>query len=659
MKFHLAAVCFLATSLSVVFTLPVPADDAPSWLQQIAQVKTPAYDRDVPAVVLRSDQSVTVSEEGKVTTTTTFAVRILTREGRVFAEAAQIYLTKAGKVKEMRAWLVRPDGKVRNYGGDEVVDLIVDPNDVYNEYRVKRIDASDDADAGSVFGYEAVTEERPLFGQDVWRFQDRLPVLASRYSLSLPAGWRASSITFNYAKIEPRVSGSNYTWELSDLPPLRPEPASPPTSSLAPRVAVNYFIADSGASSVPSASFEDWTQVSRWGSNIHDPLAAPNQPVTAKALELTAKSTSELDRIRSIAEFVQKLQYISIDIGVGKGNGYRPHAADQVLAKAYGDCKDKANLMRAMLKALNTAAFPVFIYLGDPTRVREEWASPTQFNHVIIAIKVSDETKASPVIQHPTLGRLLIFDPTDEHTPVGDLPDEEQGSLALIVAGDAGALMRMPTMPPESSLLQREADVTLSADGSITASLKERSMGQAAVSERRSFKSLSNPEYKTMIERWVTRGATAAKVLKVEPRDESSEGRFGLDVDFSARAYGQLMQDRLLVFNPAIVSRRESLFLTDTKRQHPVVLDSRGFSERVRVKLPAGFDVDELPDAVKLEATFGFYETKYEIKEGELIFTRTLAQRAGTIPAQDYQRVRNFYERIRAAEQAPVVLARK
>ncbi|HLE62026.1 MAG TPA: hypothetical protein VI750_02745, partial [Pyrinomonadaceae bacterium] len=321
--------------------------------------------------------------------------------------------------------------------------------------------------------------------------------------------------------------------------------------------------------------------------------------------------------------------------------------------------KDKANLMRAMLKALNTAAFPVFIYLGDPTRVREEWASPTQFNHVIIAIKVSDETKASPVIQHPTLGRLLIFDPTDEHTPVGDLPDEEQGSLALIVAGDAGALMRMPTMPPESSLLQREADVTLSADGSITASLKERSMGQAAVSERRSFKSLSNPEYKTMIERWVTRGATAAKVLKVEPRDESSEGRFGLDVDFSARAYGQLMQDRLLVFNPAIVSRRESLFLTDTKRQHPVVLDSRGFSERVRVKLPAGFDVDELPDAVKLEATFGFYETKYEIKEGELIFTRTLAQRAGTIPAQDYQRVRNFYERIRAAEQAPVVLARK
>jgi hypothetical protein len=656
MKFHLTTVCLLAF-FSVGFSLP--ADDAPSWLQQLVQVKTPVYDSDVPAVVLRSDQSVTVSEEGKVTTTTSFAVRILTREGRVFAEAAQVYLTKAGKVKEMRAWLVRPDGKVKNYKGDEVADLILDPNDVYNEYRVKRIDASDEADAGSVFGYEAITEERPLFGQDVWRFQDRLPVLASRYTLTLPAGWRASSITFNHPKIEPKVSGSNYTWELADLPPLRPEPASPPTSSLAPRLAVNYFLADSGSSSMPGGSFEDWTQVSRWGTEIHDPLSSPDQAVTMKARELKGKSPSELDRIKSIAEFVQNLQYISIDIGVGKGNGYRPHAPDQVLAKAYGDCKDKANLMRAMLKAVNIAAYPVFIYLGDPTRVRAEWASPTQFNHVIIAIKVSDETQAPTVIQHPTLGRLLIFDPTDEHTPVGDLPDEEQGSLALIVAGEAGALMRMPTMPPESSQLQREAEVTLLADGSITASLKERSMGQAAVMERRNFKSLSNPEYKTMIERWVTRGATAAKVLKVEPRDESSEGRFGLDVDFSARAYGQLMQGRLLVFNPAIVSRRESLFLTETKRQHAVVLDSRAFTERVRVKLPDGFDIDELPDAVKLEATFGFYETKYEVKNGELIFTRTLAQRAATIPPEQYQGVRSFYEKMRAAEQAPVVLARR
>ena len=117
---------------------------------------------------------------------------------------------------------------------------------------------------------------------------------------------------------------------------------------------------------------------------------------------------------------MQNLQYISIDIGVGRGNGYRPHAASQVLAKAYGDCKDKANLMRAMLKSINITAYPVAIYLGDADHVREEWASPYQFNHCIIAIKVGDEVIAPTIITDAKLGRLLIFDATGfKHTGWG------------------------------------------------------------------------------------------------------------------------------------------------------------------------------------------------------------------------------------------------
>jgi hypothetical protein len=77
------------------------------------------------------------------------------------------------------------------------------------------------------------------------------------------------------------------------------------------------------------------------------------------------------------------------------------------------------------------------------------------------------------------------------------------------------------------------------------------------------------------------------------------------------------------------------------------------------VKLPAGFDVDELPDVLKLDTAFGSYKTSYEVKDGQLVFIRTLAQRAGTIPADQYQSVRSFFEKIRAAEQAPVVLVKK
>jgi hypothetical protein len=644
--------------LAAGVSLAAPAEDAPQWLQQAAAIKVPTYEKDVPAVVLRTEQNIVLNSDGRLTTTTTYAVRILSREGRGFAEAVELYLTQSGKINEMHAWLIRPSGMVKKYGKDETADRILDPNDIYDEYRVKEIDASNDAEAGAVFGYDATSEERPLFNQDIWRFQDRLPTLQSRYSLTLPSGWRASSLTFNHEKVEPTVNGSSYVWELRDLAPIKFEPSSPKLSNLVPRVAINYFLSDSGITAA-SKGFETWTQVSLWATALHDPQVVPDQAVAVKARELTANSKTDLDRIKAIGHFVQNLQYISIDIGVGRGNGYRPHAASQVLAKAYGDCKDKANLMRSMLRSINIVAYPVAIYSGDADHVREEWASPYQFNHCIIAIKVAEETTAPTIITDAKLGRLLIFDATDWSTPVGDLPEEEQGSLALVIAGDAGQLMRMPILPLDASSFDRQANVVLTPEGAITATVREKANGQTAADFRREFRSLSSAQYLKVIEGWINTGATGAKVSRVDPKDNNEGGRFDLDVDFTATNYAQLMQDRLLVFKPAIVSRHESLSFTEPTREQPIVLDTRNSSETVRIKLPQGFEVDELPDPVKFDASFGSYNTTYAVKDGELIFTRSFAQRAGTIPVAQYQSVRSFFEKIRAAEQAPVVLVRK
>lgn len=651
------ALCSLLLFFSAAPALAA-GDEAPAWLQQAASASVPAYPKDVKAVVLLDEKQVAVSPDGRVTTTTTYAVRVLAREGRRHAVARESYLTDSGKVRELRAWLIRPGGQLKKYGKDETADVAAEPNDIYNEQRYKLITASDDAEPGAVFGYQAVSEDRSITSQEGWLFQSPLPTLVSRFTLALPAGWRAADVTFNHAKITPTVAGSAYTWELRGLPPIPWEPMSPSWTNVVPRLAVSYFPPD--GTQLPNVkTFADWTAVSRWVTELADPQADANDALATKAMQLAQGGRTELEKIQAIARYVQGVQYISIDLNVGRGGGIRPRPATQVFAKNYGDCKDKANLMRAMLKVIGIESYLVAIYANDPNYVREEWATPYQFNHCIIAVKVSEATRVPTVVTHPKLGRLLIFDATDEFTPVGDLPEQEQGSLALVIAGEQGQLLRMPVTPPEANRLERTADVTLAADGSITASLKEFSVGQAAVQERGAFRRLARPEYAKMIEGWITRGATGAKLSRVEPADGQADGRFALDVEFTATAYGQLMQDRLLVFKPAIVSRREGLALTEPTRRHPVVLDPHSYTETVRVKLPAGFEVDELPDAVRLDAPFGTYSASYEVKEGQLHFRRSLVQRAATLPPDQYQQVRGFFERIRAAEQSPVVLARK
>ena len=633
------------------------ADDPPPWLKQAAAANVPAYGKEVHAVVLHDESRRTVEEDGRVRTFNYFAVRILSREGRREAVARAGYSTDFEKVKEMRAWLIRPGGEVKSYGKKEMMDVALVENDVYNEARLKVIAAGDDADAGCVFGYEIVTEEKSIFSQFVWEFQDDIPVVLSRVTVTMPQGWRADSVTFNHDKVEPVVSGTSYTWELRNLPQIEREVAGPELTDLAPRLAVNIYPGEGKAT--PMRSFGSWREVSRFKSELHDSQTASNDAIATKARELTAGAKTEFERIQAIGRYAQSVNYVSIQLGLGRGGGYRPHAAVDVFNKNYGDCKDKANLMRAMLKTLGIESYPVSIYSGDPTFVRQEWPSPQQFNHCIIAVKVGDETQAATIVKHQSLGRLLIFDPTDDDTPVGDLPDHEQGSYALICAGDAGELMKMPVTPPEANRLERAVEAELSADGTLTAKVSERSFGQAAVEERRLFKRAERPQYVKYLERWITQTAPSANVLKSEPKDDAREGKFALDVEFKSPNYAQLMRGRLMVFKPAIVSRRSSVFLTDAKRKHPVVLDSEAYNETVRIKLPEGFDIDEMPDAVEVNQPFGNYAAKCEAKDGHLVFSRSLALKAGIIPVEQYASVRGFFERIRAVEQTPVVLVKK
>jgi hypothetical protein len=315
--------------------------------------------------------------------------------------------------------------------------------------------------------------------------------------------------------------------------------------------------------------------------------------------------------------------------------------------------------MRAMLKVLKIDSYPIAIYSGDPNYVREEWASPRQFNHAILAVKVSDQTESPTVMNHAKLGRLLIFDATDPHTPVGDLPDYLQGSFALIMAGENGGLARMPITPPENDILVRNIEVRLTPEGAIKGTINERANGQTSATFRREIRTLSASDYKRAIEGWLTRGATGAQLVKFTPNDKHTDSSFDLDVEFSAANYAQLMQNRLLVFKPVIVGRRNGIFLTEAKREHPIMLNSNSMKETVTFSLPQGFVVDEMPDAVNLETPFGKYTTKYEVKDDKLVFTRSLIMIRTTVPVEKYNSVRDFYSKIMAAEQAPVVLLKK
>jgi hypothetical protein len=208
-------------------------------------------------------------------------------------------------------------------------------------------------------------------------------------------------------------------------------------------------------------------------------------------------------------------------------------------------------------------------------------------------------------------------------------------------------------------VLDRKINVSLTEAGALEGSISERAMGQTSTVLRRELRELSAADYKKGLEGWLTRGATGAQLVSFKPLDKQSENGFDLDVQFAVPRYAQLMQNRLLVFKPVVVSRRNGSSLTEAKRTTPIELGSNSMRETATFTLPAGFVIDEMPTAVSLSTQFGSYSTKYEAKDGKLIFTRLMTTSRALIPADKYASVRDFFAAIREAEQSPVVLIRK
>jgi hypothetical protein len=629
--------------------------DLPSWVEELSSRKLPAYAGKVPAAVLLQDQHVTLDPSGLVTTVERRAIKILNQQGRNDAFVTVHYWKNRRDVKELHAWLISPDGFQKTFDKNSVMDIgAFNEAELYVDGRARVIHA-DNPEIGSVFAYEYTVQEKALTAQDEFYFQSHLPSLQSRYTISLPAGWTAKAVLFNQPPLEPTVDGSSYSWELRDLPFRDAEDDS---ASTAPRLAVS-FLPPPGSPSV-APTFSSWAAVSRWQSSLAQGQDEVTPEISAKVGQLTAGAKSDYEKLCAIGRYVQNIRYVAIEMNLQNGGGYVPHAAAAVFTKQYGDCKDKANLMRCMLKAAGVDAYLVAIFSGDKTHVRDEWPSPYQFNHMILAAKVS-ASDAAPTAISSSLGSLVIFDPTDEKTPVGDLPFYEQGSYALLLAGDRGELLRMPVTKPEANLIDISVDATLEADGKLAVSFVNSKTGQPACMERRLAASENPDQYKANYQRNLADRAKGAIISKIVPEDRFDQNRFDLRVDFDSPAYGQTMQNRLLVFNPAVLGIPRFVappFPKDEKRVSPIVLRAALYRKTVRVKLPAGFTVDETPSPANFASDFAKFSLQFKQEPGLLTMTEELRTEAVTLPPEQFEKVKKFFDNCHGADRQNAVLVK-
>src|SRR6185295_12651605 len=181
-----------------------------------------------------------------------------------------------------------------------------------------------------------------------------------------------------------------------------------------------------------------WPQVGRWYEGLLSSLPPDSSRVTRTARELTAGGKTPRDRLSSLLGFVRgRVRYVAAEAGIA---GHRPSAPEEVLNRQWGDCKDKALLLVALLRTAGVEAYPALIHLGSEDRIDAEFPSPFQFNHVIVAVAA----EGVAAMGDPVSGGYLFVDPTQEGPSIRWLQPAVQDQDALVVRNAGSALVRTP-----------------------------------------------------------------------------------------------------------------------------------------------------------------------------------------------------------------------
>jgi len=637
------------------------AGDAPPWMHAVASAPVPAHDEKTDAVLLYSETAINVQSLDKIKTRVRVAYKILRPSGRDYGIAA-VSFNAHTKINGLRGWCIPAQGKDYEVKDKEAVVIAlpnVEGSELISDVKDKLLQIPA-PDPGNIIGYEYEEEEQPMVLQTVWPFQREIPGHELHYSLQLPAGWEYKASWINYPEAKPTQGGNNqWEWVVSDVKAIRKEAEMPPIEGVAGQMIISFF-PPGGAS---ANGFSSWLGMGNWYRNLTNGRRDASPEITQQVATVTASAHTPLEKMKALALFVQHdIRYVAIELGIG---GWQPHAASEVFAHRYGDCKDKATLLSTMLSQVGIESFYVVINSERGSVTPQVPANVGGFNHVILAIKLpANVTDSSLVatIQHPRLGPLLYFDPTNELTPFGEIGGYLQANYGLLVTTDGGELVELPRQPPAMNSIQRTAKMTLDPTGTLTGEVSETRVGDRASSERWRLRTVTKSADRIKpIEDLLAGSLSLFSITKASVDNlNQTDQPFGFHYTFEARSYAKNAGGLLLVRPRVLGVKSSGILETKEVRQYPIEFDgpSRD-TDTFEIAIPTGYVVDDLPPAVDADYSFASYHAKTEVNGNLIHYSRTFEVKELSVPVARAEELKKFYRIIAGDERNAVVLKTK
>jgi hypothetical protein len=581
-------------------------------------------------------------------------IKILTEKGKELATVEVPYLKGQNQISDVKGRTIHADGTV--------IPLNVKPSDLVEaksgDVQVNRVVFTlPSAEVGSILEYRwSLRYGDEWLSSPYWDIQQPYFVHRAHYSF-IPtrnlanvtsADGKKAETTLLYTTMLPpgaqvvREASGKYTLDVSDVGPTPKEDFMPPIDSLLERV-VFYYSAYLSKDDYWKHAGGDW-------SKEMDRFASETKPLKDAVAKIIAPGDSEEQKARKIYDATMTIENTDYTREKSRAERKAQHSkrasgAEGVWTGKSGSSDEIALTYLAMVRIAGLKAYAISLSNRDSEVFNPFYLSMNQVHDVLVGLMLD--------------GKEVPVDPGKLYAPFGSLAWKHIQSSGLQQSDHGTSFVSTPVNSYKDASTRRMAEIQVGRDGAISGVIRVAMKGPEATRWRELAVENDEDEVKKQLveqmQAEVPAGATIEfdHFLGLEDYHETLLVVFKL----SGNA-GTVTGKRVFLPGAFFESRANHAFTEDANRVTAVNMEFAETSrDDVSYQLPEGFTVESAPAPAKTPwPGYGAFELVSAVDGRHVTVTRSFVRGFAVLEAKQYPALREFYQKVAAADQQQLVL---
>jgi hypothetical protein len=578
-----------------------------------------------------------------------FRIKILTEEGRKYADVEIPFLKGRQDVVSVKARTIKPDGSIVNFDGKVFEKYLVKGRGV--KYLAKTFTLPDVQVGGIIeYFYTMDLGEHMLFESN-WILSNELFTRKAQFSLKpYKSSYEMWSLRWSWntlpAGTAPPQEGPDHIvrMQAGNMPAFPTEDYMPPASELMSRV---DFIYEAGVIEREQANF--WRQFGKRRNGELESFVGRRKAMEEAVAQVVSPNDSQDVKLRKIYDRVQQFRNTSYEPRKTeqeeKREREKPAENVEVLWKrGYGDGMSLTWLFLGLTRAAGFEAYGCWVssrseYFFTPVTMQSR-----KLNANVVLVKLN--------------GKDVYFDPGALFTPFGLLTWSETGVPGLRLDKDGGTWIRTTLPEASASRLERTGKLKLSDTGDLEGKVTVTFSGLEAMYPRLEERNSDEAGRKKYLEEVVTRQISTAAEVDLTNKPDWVNSEPPLVAEFELKVPGWASNaGKRVVIPAAIFTASEKGLFEHANRVHPIYFEyPNQKAEDLTIELPPGWQVSSVPAPQNANGKVVDYTLKVEPGPGTLRLSRRLSIDILMLEPKYYGALRNFFQTVSTGDGEQIVL---